>query len=56
MLHVGFDFLALIFRVFILQGIGQTPLHVASELGDENLVKFFYLCKANPNITDKEGL
>lgn len=38
-----------------LQGLWQTPLHIASEAGDENLVKFFYLCKANPNIADKEG-
>jgi len=30
-------------------------MHIASELGDDNLVKFFYLCKANPNIADKEG-
>ena len=40
---------------FIRQSDGQTPLHLAAALGDEALVKFFFLCKANPNITDKEG-
>lgn len=35
-------------------GQGQTPLHIAAEVGDENLCKFFYLCKANPHLTDNE--
>jgi hypothetical protein len=41
---------------YLIKGLWQTPLHIAAEAGDENLVKFFYLCKANPNIADKEGV
>ncbi|XP_030045854.1 serine/threonine-protein phosphatase 6 regulatory ankyrin repeat subunit B-like [Microcaecilia unicolor] len=32
---------------------GHTPMHVVAWEGDEVLLKFFYQCKANPNITDK---
>jgi hypothetical protein len=30
-------------------------MHIAAAEGEENLLKFFYLCKANPNVPDKEG-
>lgn len=36
-----------------LQNEWQTPLHIAALEGDENMLKFLYLCKANPNILDK---
>ncbi|XP_069477814.1 serine/threonine-protein phosphatase 6 regulatory ankyrin repeat subunit B-like isoform X2 [Ambystoma mexicanum] len=32
---------------------GQTPLHIVAWEGDDILLKFFYQCKANPNIVDK---
>ncbi len=35
---------------------GQTPLHIGSELGEENLLKFLYLCKANPHLADNQGI
>ncbi|KAI2653199.1 Ankyrin-1 [Labeo rohita] len=36
-----------------LQNEWQTPLHIAALEGDENMLKFLYHCKANPNILDK---
>ncbi|XP_029443072.1 serine/threonine-protein phosphatase 6 regulatory ankyrin repeat subunit A-like [Rhinatrema bivittatum] len=32
---------------------GQTALHIVAWEGDDVLLKFFYQCKANPNIADK---
>ena len=40
---------------FSPQGEGQTVLHVASQNGDENMIRTLYLARANATITDNEG-
>ena len=32
---------------------GHVPLHISAWEGDEVAVKYFYVMKANPNISDK---
>jgi ankyrin repeat protein len=35
-------------------GEGQTALHIASEMGDEPLVKYFYGVRASASIADNQ--
>ena len=37
------------------QAEGQTVLHIASQNGDENMIRTLYLARANATITDEEG-
>ncbi|KAJ8897032.1 hypothetical protein PR048_002378 [Dryococelus australis] len=39
----------------LLQGEGQTALHIAAAEGDETLVKYFYGVRANASIIDHQG-
>lgn len=42
-------------NVDVQNGEGQTALHIASELGDEALVKYFYGVRASAGIIDNQG-
>ena len=37
------------------QSEGQTVLHIASQNGDENMIRTLYLARANATLTDEEG-
>ncbi len=39
---------------FKIQGDGQTVLHLASQNGDENMIRTLYLARANATLTDNE--
>ncbi len=38
----------------LCQGEGQTALHIASQNGDENMIRTLYLARASANVTDEE--
>jgi hypothetical protein len=38
-----------------VNGEGQTALHIAAEIGDEPMVKYFYGVRASASIPDKQG-
>ena len=37
-----------------LQNEGQTPLHMAAIMGDEQFIKFLHMVGAKPNLQDKQ--
>ena len=39
----------------LYQAEGQSVLHVASQNGDENMIRTLYLARANATVTDEEG-
>jgi Ankyrin repeats (many copies) len=42
-------------NVDTVNGEGQTALHIAAEIGDEALVKYFYGVRASASIADNQG-
>lgn len=41
-------------HIFFLQNEGQTALHLAAIMGDEQYIKFLHMVGAKPNLQDKQ--